>query len=56
MRPPMLLDRAPKGGYRSRRDGNVRWGFSIARGDLARAILDAAADPTATPATISVAN
>jgi uncharacterized protein YbjT (DUF2867 family) len=56
MRPPMLLDRAPKGVYRSRRDGNVRWGFSIARGDLARAILDAAADPTATPATISVAN
>jgi len=56
MRPPMLVDRAPKGAYRSRRDGNVRWGFSIARADLALAILDAAGDPTAIRATISVAN
>lgn len=56
LRPPMLVDRAPKGAYRSRRDGNVRWGFSIARGDLALAILDAAVDPTAARATISVAN
>ena len=56
MRPPMLVDRAPSGAYRSRRDGNVRWGFSISRGDLALAILDAAVDPTAAGATISVAN
>ena len=56
LRPPMLVDRAPKGTYRSRRDGNVPWGFSIARGDLARAILDAATDPTAIRATISVAD
>ena len=56
MRPPMLVDRPPKGTYRSRRDGNVRWGFSIARADLALAILDAAGDPAAIRATISVAN
>ena len=56
MRPPMLVDRPPRGSYRSRRDGNVRWGFSIARGDLALAILDATVDPAASQATISVAN
>ncbi len=56
MRPPMLVDRAPRGEYRSRHDGNVRWGFSIARGDLALAILDAVVDPTTVGATISVAN
>jgi len=56
MRPPMLVDRAPKERYRSRRDGNVRWGFSISRADLATAMLDALGDPTTLSATISVAN
>jgi putative NADH-flavin reductase len=56
MRPPMLTDRAPRGKYRSRRDGNVRWRFSISRADLALAILDAVIDPMTAGATISVAS
>lgn len=54
-RPPKLTDRAGTGHYRSRRDGNVRWGYTIAREDLAHAMLDALEDPTAIGQTISVA-
>jgi putative NADH-flavin reductase len=56
LRPPRLTDQAPKGRYRSRRDGNVRWGFQITRADLATAVLDALADPTSRSQTVSVAN
>nr|WP_255354845.1 NAD(P)H-binding protein [Cellulomonas sp. Leaf334] len=55
LRPPRLTDGAGSGRYRSRRDGNVRWGFSIARADLAHAVLDALEDRTAVGQTISVA-
>jgi putative NADH-flavin reductase len=56
VRPPRLTDKAPRGRYRSRRDGNVRWGFQIARADLATSILDALTDPTSREQTISVAS
>lgn len=55
LRPPRLTDGARSGRYRSRRDGNVRWGYSIARADLAHAVLDALEDRTAVRQTISVA-
>jgi putative NADH-flavin reductase len=55
-RPPMLHDGAARGRYRQRRDGNVRWGFSIRRADLAAALLDAIDDPTTVRAVISYAN
>jgi Putative NADH-flavin reductase len=54
-RPPKLTDRSGSGRYRSRRDGNVRWGYTIARSDLALAMLDAMEDATAIGQTISVA-
>src|SRR4051812_43850427 len=44
VRPPRLLDRPGAGRYRVRRDGNVRWGFSIARADLALAVADVVLD------------
>jgi len=55
LRPPRLLDGPGRGRYRSRRDGNVRWSYSIARSDLALAVLDALADAATIGATISVA-
>lgn len=55
LRPPRLTDRAAAGRYRSRRDGNVRWGFSIARADLAHAVVDSVEDRTAVGQLISVA-
>jgi putative NADH-flavin reductase len=55
-RPPMLLDGPARGRYRSRRDGNVRWGFSIRRADLAAALLDMAEDDTTIGRVISVAS
>jgi putative NADH-flavin reductase len=54
-RPPMLTDGPARGRTRQRRDGNVRWGFSIRRADLAEALLDALEDPTAVHAAISYA-
>ncbi|OZM73315.1 NADH-flavin reductase [Amycolatopsis antarctica] len=41
VRPPRLLDRPETGTVRSRLDGNVRGGSTIARADLARYLLDA---------------
>lgn len=55
MRPPRLQDRPGKGRYKARRDGNVRWAWTIARPDLALAVLDALTDHTAVGRAISVA-
>ncbi len=55
MRPPRLQDRPGKGRYQSRRDGNVRWAWTIARPDLALAMLDALTDRAAVGQAISVA-
>ncbi|GAA1714265.1 SDR family oxidoreductase [Isoptericola hypogeus] len=55
VRPPMLRDGAARGGYHERRDGNVRWRWSIRRADLATAVCDLLDDPTAVGATVSVA-
>lgn len=54
-RPPKLTDRPGSGRYRSRRDGNVRWGYTIARVDLACAMLDALEDQSTIGQTVSVA-
>ncbi|MEN5074014.1 NAD(P)H-binding protein [Isoptericola cucumis] len=55
VRPPMLRDGAAAGGYHQRRDGNVRWRWSMNRADLAAAVCDLLTDPTAVGATVSVA-
>ncbi|MFD2793769.1 NAD(P)-dependent oxidoreductase [Promicromonospora vindobonensis] len=55
MRPPRLQDRPGTGSYKARRDGNVRWAWTIARPDLALAMLDALTDRTAVGQAISVA-
>ena len=55
VRPPRLTDAAARGRYRSRRDGNVRWGFSISRTDLAQAVLDLLSDGSSPRQTVSVA-
>ncbi|PUB28032.1 putative NADH-flavin reductase [Promicromonospora sp. AC04] len=55
MRPPRLQDRPGTGRYQARRDGNVRWAWTIARPDLALAMLDAVTDRTAVGQAISVA-
>ncbi|MFC7877506.1 NAD(P)-dependent oxidoreductase [Isoptericola sp. NPDC057391] len=55
VRPPMLRDGAARGRYHERRDGNVRWRWSVRRADLAAAVCDLLADPTAVGATVSVA-
>lgn len=55
MRPPRLQDRPGTGHYKARRDGNVRWAWTIARPDLALAMLDALPDETAVGQAISVA-
>lgn len=56
VRPPRLLDTRAKDTYRQRRDGNVRWRYSITRSDLAQAMLDFVADPNTIHHRISVAN
>lgn len=56
VRPPRLLDKAGHGRYRQRREGNVRWRYSITRSDLAKAMLDFLADPSTVHQRISVAN
>jgi putative NADH-flavin reductase len=56
VRPPRLLDGPGRGRYRSRRELNVRWGFTIRRADLARAMADTLVDPTRRGQTVSVAN
>ncbi|WP_407318862.1 NAD(P)H-binding protein [Isoptericola halotolerans] len=55
VRPPMLRDGRARGSYHQRRDGNVRWRYSIRRADLARAVRDLLGDPTAVRAVVSVA-
>jgi uncharacterized protein YbjT (DUF2867 family) len=55
MRPPRLQDRPGTGSYKARRDGNVRWAWTITRSDLALAMLDALTDRTAVGQAISVA-
>jgi putative NADH-flavin reductase len=55
VRPPMLRDGAPRGRYHERRDGNVRWRWSMRRSDLAAAVCDLLVDRTAVGATVSVA-
>jgi hypothetical protein len=51
----MLRDGAGRGAYHQRRDGNVRWRYSIRRADLARAVCDLLDDATAVRAVVSVA-
>jgi putative NADH-flavin reductase len=46
VRPPRLLDRPATGRYRSVVDGNVRRGRTIARADVAHAMLVALSDPS----------
>ncbi|TYB44634.1 NAD(P)-dependent oxidoreductase [Actinomadura chibensis] len=55
VRPPRLTDGAGKGRYRSAVDRNVRGGLSIARADLAVALIDLAADPDSAGHVVSVA-
>jgi putative NADH-flavin reductase len=56
MRPPMLTDKDARGSYQSRRNLNVRSGFTITREDLAAAILDQLEDDTTIRQALSVAN
>ena len=56
LRPPQLKDGPAKGRYQSNRDANVRWGFTIRRADLARAMVDALEDDTSIGSALSVAN
>lgn len=55
VRPPRLTNRAGTGSYRQRRDGNVRWRFTISRADLALAIVNALHDESSIGAFVSVA-
>jgi putative NADH-flavin reductase len=55
VRPPRLTNGAGAGRYRQRRDGNVRWRFTISRADLARALVDAVHDDSSIGSHISVA-
>ena len=56
MRPPQLKDGPAKGRYTSRRDANVRWGFTVRRADLAQAMVDVLDDPTSIHEAVAVAN
>ncbi|WP_031003659.1 NAD(P)-dependent oxidoreductase [Streptomyces sp. NRRL F-5727] len=53
MRPPRLTDGAPRP-YRTATDRNVRGGITLARADLARAILAALAEPGSVRHTIGL--
>ncbi|QOR69816.1 NAD(P)H-binding protein [Ruania alkalisoli] len=55
VRPPMLRDGTARGSYHQRRDGNVRWRYSIRRSDLAVALCDLLVDQTAVRKVVSVA-
>ncbi|RSN50487.1 NAD(P)-dependent oxidoreductase [Actinomadura sp. WAC 06369] len=54
VRPPRLTDGDGKGRYRAAVDRNVLGGFTLARADLALALLDHAADPSAIGHVVSV--
>lgn len=56
VRPPRLLDRPGTGRYRADPAGNVRGGRSIARADLAHAMLRMLTDPATVKQTIGVAD
>jgi putative NADH-flavin reductase len=55
VRPPRLTDGVGRGHYQQRHDGNVRWGFTIRRADLALAITDALHDDSTVECYVSVA-
>lgn len=55
VRPPRLTGRAPTGRYRTAINRSVRGGYTIARADLAAAILALLDDPAAIRAAIGVA-
>ncbi|MFD0905259.1 NAD(P)-dependent oxidoreductase [Actinomadura sediminis] len=55
VRPPRLTDGDGKGRYRAAVDRNVLGGFTLARADLALALLDHAADPSSIGRVVSVA-
>ena len=55
VRPPRLTDKPPTGRYRIAVNNSVRRGYSIARADLAGAILTLLNDPTAIHTTIGIA-
>jgi putative NADH-flavin reductase len=54
-RPPRLTDRSGTGRYRVAIDRNVHRGFTIARDDLARSVLELLIDPTTTGKHVFVA-
>ena len=56
VRPPRLTDKPGTGRYRTRLDGPVRRGLTIARADVAHAILRAVDDPTTIRHWLGVAN
>lgn len=55
LRPPRLLNRPATGRYRSAVESRPPGGWSITRADLARAMLDALADPATVRAAVNVA-
>jgi putative NADH-flavin reductase len=55
MRPPRLTGKSPTGHYRTAINRSVRGGYSIARADLAGAMLTLLDDPTAIHAAIGIA-
>lgn len=54
LRPPRLTDKPRTGRYRTALNRNVPGGYSIARADLADAILTLVADPAAINATVGI--
>jgi putative NADH-flavin reductase len=56
VRPPRLTDKPARGHYRTAIDRGIRGGYSIARADLAGAILALLDDPGAMHAAIGIAN
>lgn len=54
LRPPRLTDKAATGRYRTAINGGVRGGYSIARADLAAAILALLDDPATLRAAIAI--
>jgi putative NADH-flavin reductase len=55
-RPPQLVDRAPKGTYRTAIDSPLSGAFRITRADLAAAMLASINDPTVFRRSIAIAN
>jgi len=55
VRPPRLIEKPPTGRYRTTLNGSVRSGYSIARADLAGAMLKMLDDPAAFRAAIGIA-